>query len=388
MAGRDKLAAPIGGRPLLAWTLERLAAAPEVGADRRRSPLPSGSPRSPLPIGCRARWSTSIAGGSRRQESVAAGVERLAREPRRRRHGSGHPGPGRGASARSRPSSSARSPSAAREFGAAIPVLAMAETVKRIADGPDRRDARPGRAGHGPDAPGGPARPARAGLRAAFRRAAEPTFTDEAGLLEACRIPVHAVPGDPMNLKVTVARGPRPGRGRPRRPGGPTGRACGSGSAATAHPFGPGAPLALGGIAIEGAPRLHGHSDGDVALHAVADALLGACGLGDLGRLFPAGPQTPAGIASAELLRAVRERVAAPATGRPRSTCDRRCPAAPRGAARGDARGDRRTAGHGPERVNVKASTGNLEGWEGRRSRDQRLGRGNASSPRRRASGR
>ena len=48
-----------------------------------------------------------------------------------------------------------------------------------------------------------------------------------------------------------------------------------SGSATTSHPFGPGAPLRLGGLAIDGAPRLHGHSDGDVALHAVADALLG-----------------------------------------------------------------------------------------------------------------
>ena len=70
-----------------------------------------------------------------------------------------------------------------------------------------------------------------------------------------------------------------------------------------AHPFGPGSPLMLGGVEIDGAPRLHGHSDGDVALHAVADALLGAAALGDLGRVFPAGPATPRGIASSELVR-------------------------------------------------------------------------------------
>ena len=72
------------------------------------------------------------------------------------------------------------------------------------------------------------------------------------------------------------------------------------------HPFGPGEPLALGGIAIDGAPRLHGHSDGDVALHAVADALLGPAALGDLGRLFPADPRRRAGIASGELLASRR----------------------------------------------------------------------------------
>ena len=63
------------------------------------------------------------------------------------------------------------------------------------------------------------------------------------------------------------------------------------------HPFGPGTGLRLGGIEIAGAPRLAGHSDGDVALHAVADALLGAAGLGDLGRLFPADARTPLGVA-------------------------------------------------------------------------------------------
>src|SRR4029077_6911904 len=76
------------------------------------------------------------------------------------------------------------------------------------------------------------------------------------------------------------------------------------------HPFGPGRPLALGGIRVDEAPRLAGHSDGDVALHAIADALLGAAALGDLGRHFPADARTPRGIASSELLRDVGGRVA------------------------------------------------------------------------------
>jgi 2-C-methyl-D-erythritol 2,4-cyclodiphosphate synthase len=62
---------------------------------------------------------------------------------------------------------------------------------------------------------------------------------------------------------------------------------------------------------IPGAPRLHGHSDGDVALHAISDALLGAAALGDLGRLFPADRRTPRGIASSELLAEVVRRLAA-----------------------------------------------------------------------------
>ena len=81
------------------------------------------------------------------------------------------------------------------------------------------------------------------------------------------------------------------------------------------HPFGPGEPLALGGLRIEGVPRLAGHSDGDAALHAVADALLGAAGLGDLGRLFPADSRTPEGIDSRAAARAGRGSAFGPPAG-------------------------------------------------------------------------
>ena len=76
------------------------------------------------------------------------------------------------------------------------------------------------------------------------------------------------------------------------------------------HPFGPGDGLRLGGIEIAGAPRLHGHSDGDAALHAVAGALLGAAALGDLGELYPADDRTPQGLASSVLLGDVVDRLA------------------------------------------------------------------------------
>jgi 2-C-methyl-D-erythritol 2,4-cyclodiphosphate synthase len=54
------------------------------------------------------------------------------------------------------------------------------------------------------------------------------------------------------------------------------------------HRFEPGRPLILGGVEFPGEAGLAGHSDADVLLHAIIDALLGACGLGDIGRHFPA----------------------------------------------------------------------------------------------------
>ena len=54
-----------------------------------------------------------------------------------------------------------------------------------------------------------------------------------------------------------------------------------------AHAFDPGRSLVLGGVTIPDAPGLAGHSDADVVSHALADALLGAAGVGDLGDMFP-----------------------------------------------------------------------------------------------------
>lgn len=53
------------------------------------------------------------------------------------------------------------------------------------------------------------------------------------------------------------------------------------------HRFGPGRTLVLGGVVLPGEPGLAGHSDADVVLHAIIDALLGAAALGDLGTHFP-----------------------------------------------------------------------------------------------------
>lgn len=70
------------------------------------------------------------------------------------------------------------------------------------------------------------------------------------------------------------------------------------------HPFGKDGdrPLVLGGVRVPGAPGLVGHSDADVVAHALADALLGAAGLGDIGLHFPADQPRWAGADSMDLL--------------------------------------------------------------------------------------
>jgi len=68
----------------------------------------------------------------------------------------------------------------------------------------------------------------------------------------------------------------------------------------------PGRPLMLGGVRFESPWGLAGHSDADVVLHAIGDALLGAAALGDLGRHFPPGDPKWKDAASLDLLRAIR----------------------------------------------------------------------------------
>lgn len=77
------------------------------------------------------------------------------------------------------------------------------------------------------------------------------------------------------------------------------------------HKFGGGGPLVIGGVRIPYENGLLAHSDGDATLHAATDALLGAAGLGDIGRLFPDTDQTFKGVDSRELLRQAWKRIRA-----------------------------------------------------------------------------
>ena len=133
------------------------------------------------------------------------------------------------------------------------------------------------------------------------------------------------------------------------------------------HAFGPGDVVHVGGVAI---PHDHGvvaHSDGDVALHALCDALLGAAGLGDIGGMFPDTDAKWKGADSRALLRAVVERLAG--QGLRAANADVTIIAqAPRMAAHIPQMRERIAAdlGIATARVNVKATTTERLGYIGR----------------------
>lgn len=77
------------------------------------------------------------------------------------------------------------------------------------------------------------------------------------------------------------------------------------GSGVDVHGFGPGVPLWLGGVLLPHERGLVGHSDGDAAVHALIDALLGAAGQGDIGTWFPSTDDRWAGARGVDLLRHV-----------------------------------------------------------------------------------
>lgn len=357
MGGADKLLAMVGDRPLLAYAVGALAASSAIDSvvvvttTDRRTALEGGG------------WLDDRIifeeGGERRQDSVRAGfraLETAAPDPDGSRPVLVHDG--------ARPLVSRALVdavvAATQRHGAAIPVLPVNETLKRVVDDRvestiDRTDLAAAQTPQGVR---------RSLLRKALASdvATDGTWTDEAALLEACRIAVHVVPGEPANLKVTVPADLE----RAAVLLGVNHAPARSGIGHDRHPFGPGEPLRLGGIEIAGAPRLHGHSDGDVALHAVADALLGAAGLGDLGRLYPAGPATPVDVASTELLAAVVARLTG--AGWRASSIDLTVVAArPRLSPYLEPMREALASllGVGPEQVSVKASTGNLGGEDG-----------------------
>jgi 2-C-methyl-D-erythritol 2,4-cyclodiphosphate synthase len=77
------------------------------------------------------------------------------------------------------------------------------------------------------------------------------------------------------------------------------------------HPLVAGRPLVLGGLVLPGPRGLSGHSDGDALVHAIIDALLGAAGEGDIGRLYPDTDPRTEGVSSLRLLGEVMGRLKA-----------------------------------------------------------------------------
>ncbi len=111
----------------------------------------------------------------------------------------------------------------------------------------------------------------------------EGDFTDDAAVLRAAGHDVVAVDGDAMSFKITY---PADLQRAASVLGGAGGHRVGT--AVDVHQFDPGVPLTLAGLVWPGEDGLAGHSDGDVVIHAIVDAILQAAGLGDLGTHFGA----------------------------------------------------------------------------------------------------
>lgn len=275
----EKVVLPLAGRPLLAWSLRALEQAETIGP----VVVVAGS-HTLEAVGRLVRDEglikvhAIVAGGERRQDSVAAGLAAL---PKGIEIVVIHDG----ARPLAEPELFDRCAAAAAERGAAIAATPVADTLKRVADQVITSTVD------------------RTGLWAAqtpqafrlelLRQAMTPgsgeTVTDEARLCEVAGLLVTVVPSSPANLKVTHAEdipvadallrarhGPQPHAGPMR-----------TGIGYDAHRFAAGRRLVLGGVEIAHDRGLEGHSDADVLLHAIADALLGAAGLGDIGQHFP-----------------------------------------------------------------------------------------------------
>lgn len=125
------------------------------------------------------------------------------------------------------------------------------------------------------------------------------TVTDDASILEKCNLKVMTIEGQIDNIKITTYQDLKKLEPAPM----PLISCTGYGY--DVHKYGQGRPLILGGVLIPGAPQIIAHSDGDVLLHAIMDALLGCACLGDIGLHFPDTSKDYDNISSAILLEKV-----------------------------------------------------------------------------------
>lgn len=183
--------------------------------------------------------------------------------------------------------------------------------------------------------------------------------TDECGLVERLGEPVALVPGEPGNFKITTPEDVARARALTEAP-------FAAGVAYDCHRFEAGRRLVLGGVEFEG-DGLLGHSDADVCAHAIGDAILGAAGLGDLGRHFPDTDSRWKGVSSLVLLREIAAK-AAEAGWRVGNADVTLAARRPKIAPRAAEMRERLAAALGvsPGQVNVKATTGEGMGFVGR----------------------
>jgi len=189
-------------------------------------------------------------------------------------------------------------------------------------------------------------------------------FTDDAALAEWADIPVGTFEGDSANIKMTTAQDFL-------RAEADLHAALGdirTGSGYDVHVFGPGDHVMLGGVKIPHTQGLTGHSDADVVLHALVDAILGALADGDIGVHFPPSDPKWRGASSDRFLAFAVERVRA--RGGVISHLDATVVCeAPRVGPHREAIRKRvaEIAGISPDRVGIKATTSEELGFTGRR---------------------
>jgi len=277
----------LGGQPLLRHALVRLSQHPRIAAVRAviHADDRTAYERAAAGISLEA----PVPGGDTRQESVLRGLESLSGRPPRDVliHDGARPFVD-GATVD-------RVLDALAEVPGAIAALPVTDTLKRgenarIAATLDR---------HGLWQAQTPQGFRYAEILAAHRRFAGHELTDDAAVAERAGIAVRLVAGSPDNVKITtsddLARAERWLAG-----------ADGEtriGQGIDVHRFGSGNHVMLCGVRIAHGRGLEGHSDADVGLHAVTDALLGALGAGDIGTHFPPSDPRWCGADSAVFLR-------------------------------------------------------------------------------------
>ena len=301
-ADRPKQFLEIGGRSILQTSIEALAASDRVDEIVVALPEPYlGDVAKAWPAA--SKRLAFVAGGARRQDSVA------------------------NAFAQSSPAADvivihdaarpfvtadliARTVDAAHAHGAAIAAIAARDTVKQAGD-PDRDGSRPIRATIPRDTVFLAQTP-QAFRRDVLARALEEgqsiDATDEAMLVERLGLPVHVVEGDVRNVKITTAEDLATARGAAPHKVVPYGLMR-IGNGYDLHRLVAGRPLILAGVTIPFELGLDGHSDADIVCHAVTDAVLGAAGVGDIGRLFPDTDPKWKGANSVALLEGAMARV-------------------------------------------------------------------------------
>jgi 2-C-methyl-D-erythritol 4-phosphate cytidylyltransferase / 2-C-methyl-D-erythritol 2,4-cyclodiphosphate synthase len=303
--GSDKMWVDMWGRPLWRWSLDTLLSVPGmslVAVTAAPEALDRFADALPPDTADRVRV---VPGGAERTDSVVAGIAALTAA------GIAEDTPVLVHDA-ARPAASVelmvRVVAAVRAGTGVVPLVPVTDSLKRV----DAAGAVTGIVDR--DAVQAAQTPQAATLRQ-LRAAMEETHawgrptTDEASAMAAGGIPVRAVDGEPMNRKLTDPGDDAMLRatlaGWSTQVAAPPSMAEGAraGIGFDAHRLAEGRDLHLAGIHFPGEAGLAGHSDGDAALHAVIDALLGAAGLGDVGSLFPADDDRFRDADSGELLR-------------------------------------------------------------------------------------